>query len=50
MVTQRNPTTGVRLTDDDRKLVKVLKKKKGVGLSQLIRLGLRALAKEEGIA
>jgi hypothetical protein len=42
-------TTGLRLTPEDRKLVKLFNKKLGVGLTQIVRLGLRALATKEGV-
>ena len=48
--TKPNRTTGVRLTDADRKIVKVLHKKLGVDFSQLVRLGLRALLEKEGFS
>ena len=50
MAAQKNPTTGIRFTDDDRRLIKALRKKLGVELSQLLRLALRALATKEGVA
>ena len=42
-------TLGVRLTEADKQLLKVLKKHLGVDFSQLVRLGLRALAQKEGL-
>ena len=40
---------GLRPNDEDLKLLAKLNKKLGVGESQLIRLGLRALATKEGV-
>jgi len=39
----------IRPTQDDKKLIRVLGKKLGVSVSQIIRLGLRALATKEGV-
>jgi hypothetical protein len=50
MAAQKNPTTGIRFTEDDRRLVKQLRKKLGVELTQIMRLALRALATKEGIS
>jgi len=41
--------SGVRFTPDDRRLLALLRKRLGLGIAQLIRLGLRALAAKEGI-
>ena len=43
------PMIGVRPTHDDLALVAALRKKLGVEKSQLLRLGLRALATKEGV-
>jgi hypothetical protein len=40
---------GFRPTPEDTKALKALGKKLGVGLSQIIRLALRALATKEGV-
>lgn len=42
-------TTGVRLTPEDKKLALALQQKLGLGVTQLLRLGLRALAQKEGL-
>ena len=39
----------VRSTAEDRKLIALLSSKLGVATSQIIRLGLRALATKEGV-
>jgi Arc/MetJ-type ribon-helix-helix transcriptional regulator len=45
------PTIGFRFTSEDRKLISALKQELGVkSVSDLVRQGLRALAKKEGIA
>jgi hypothetical protein len=44
------PTIGFRFTPEDRKLISALKEKLGVqSVSDLVRQGLRALAKKEGV-
>ena len=43
-------STGIRFTNEDRKLLEQLNQKLGVGVSQIVRLGLRALATKEGVA
>ena len=40
----------LRLTVEDRKLVDSLKRQLGVEITQLVRLGVPALAKKEGLA
>lgn len=40
---------GVKFTHEDRKLADQLQKKLGLGISQILRLGLRALATKEGL-
>jgi len=45
-----NGTRSIRFNDDDRKLLKVLHKKLGVDVSQIVRLALRALATKEGVS
>jgi hypothetical protein len=40
----------IRPTPEDRKLIEELRKKLGVEVSQIVRLGLRALATKEGVA
>jgi hypothetical protein len=40
---------GLRPTEEDQRLLMKLIKKLGVGESQVIRLGLRALATKEGV-
>jgi len=42
--------SGIRFTTEDRKLIFSLSAKLGVGMSQIVRLGLRALAAKEGVA
>lgn len=49
MVKQRKSMVGFRPTDSDLKLIARLSKKLGVSESQIIRLGLRALATKEGV-
>lgn len=52
MVTQKSNTTGVRLNEDDRKLVRQLRKKLGVNcanFTHLVRMALRALAEKEQV-
>lgn len=49
MVKPVSAIASVRLTDEDRKLVAVLRKKLGVEISQIVRLALRALATKEGV-
>jgi hypothetical protein len=39
----------IRPTAEDKKLIAILRKKLGVEVSQIIRLGLRALATKEGV-
>lgn len=48
-VKQSKTLVGLRPNDDDLKLLAKLARKLGVGESQLIRLGLRALAEKEGV-
>jgi hypothetical protein len=49
--TQNIPSrTGVRWSDDDLKMLRVLHKKFGLSVMQLIRLGLRALLEKEGLS
>ena len=43
------PNVTMRPTPEDRKLIDELVKKLGVGVSQVIRIGLRALAEKEGL-
>ena len=51
MMTKKNsPNITVRPTPEDRKLIADLRKKLGVEVSQLFRLGLRALAAKEGMS
>ena len=50
MAAQKNPTTGIRFNDDDRRLLKQLRKKLGVEIAQIMRLAIRALAAKEGIS
>jgi hypothetical protein len=45
----RAPTSGIRFTDDDRKIISALKAKLGVDTTQIIRLGIRALADKEAV-
>lgn len=49
MANLSNPNITVRVTDDDKKLLAKLRKKLGVEVSQIVRLGLRALATKEGV-
>lgn len=42
--------SGIRFTPEDRKIIAVLQKKLGVGMVQIVRMGLRALATKEGVA
>ena len=44
------PIISVRATKGDAKLINALREKLGVEVSQIVRLGLRALAAKEGIA
>jgi hypothetical protein len=39
----------ILLNPDDRRIVESLRKKLGVGFSQIVRLGLRVLATKEGV-
>ena len=48
--TPPQPTTGIRFTPQDRKLINMLSKKLGVTITQIVRLGLRALATKEGVS
>ena len=48
-VKPRKTLVAVRPNESDLKLLAKLRKKLGVGESQLIRLGLRALAEKEGM-
>jgi len=41
---------GIRLTRDDKKIISALKKRLGVDTTQIVRLGLRALATKEGLS
>lgn len=49
MAKQPNPTLSIRATPADQKLIAILRKKLGVEVTQLVRLGLRALATKEGV-
>ena len=51
MVTKEEqvPVIHVRLTEDDRKIMAVLRKTLGVDASQIVRLAIRALATKEGV-
>jgi hypothetical protein len=49
-IKQGKTLVGLRPTEDDMQLLIRLMKKLGVGESQIIRLGLRALATKEGVA
>jgi hypothetical protein len=42
-------TSGIRFTKDDQKIIELLKKKLGVDTSQIVRLGIRALADKEAV-
>ena len=46
---QISPNLTIRPTREDRKLLAELEQKLGVSVSQVIRLGLRALATKEGL-
>ena len=49
-VTPKIPSrTGVRWNPDDLKMLNALHKKLGLGVIQLVRLGLRALLEKEGL-
>jgi hypothetical protein len=47
MSTAENKT--LRTTPEDRKILKALEKKLGVGFSQIFRIALRRLAEHEGV-
>jgi antitoxin component of RelBE/YafQ-DinJ toxin-antitoxin module len=47
--TSKSPNITFRSTADDRKVIAALSKQLGVAVSQVIRLGLRALATKEGV-
>jgi len=49
MRTKPQPAS-ILLNDDDLRIVTSLKKKLGVGFSQIVRLAIRALARKEGVA
>lgn len=49
MTKKSPPSITIRPTFEDKKLIAELRKKLGVEVSQLIRLGLRALATKEGV-
>jgi hypothetical protein len=44
------PNLTIRPTAEDKKLIAILRKRLGVEVSQIIRLGLRALAAKEGVS
>jgi hypothetical protein len=52
MATKKKPSENVtmRPTPEDRKLMEDLGQKLGVGVSQVIRIALRALATKEGLS
>jgi hypothetical protein len=41
--------SGIRFSVDDRKIIGALSKKLGVGMAQIVRMGIRALATKEGV-
>lgn len=43
------PTSSIRFTPDDRKILTVLRKRLGVNTTQIVRLAIRALATKEGV-
>ena len=45
-----DPKVSVRLRDDDQRIASRLIKKLGVDMSQILRLGIRALAEKEKVA
>jgi hypothetical protein len=47
--TKQPSASGIRFTPDDRKFIDALKKQLGVDTTQIIRLGIRALAQKEGV-
>lgn len=49
-MTEITKIIGIRATLGDKRLISKLCKKLGVSTSQVIRLGLRALATKEGVA
>lgn len=49
MAKSPKPST-IRWHEADHRLLEILKKKLGVKTSELVRLGLRALAQKEGVA
>jgi antitoxin component of RelBE/YafQ-DinJ toxin-antitoxin module len=49
MANLSNPNISIRATEEDKKLLAKLRKKLGVEVSQIVRLGLRALAAKEGV-
>jgi hypothetical protein len=44
-----NPKLNLRPTADDQKIIVALRKKLGVDTSQILRLGIRALATKENV-
>lgn len=52
MATEQNPlpNVSVRPTEEDRKILDALSRKLGVGVSQVLRIAIRALAEKEGLA
>jgi hypothetical protein len=46
---KQNANSGIRFTLDDRKIIDALKKHLGIDTTQIIRLGIRALAQKEGV-
>lgn len=44
-----SPNITIRPSDEDRQLIAELRKRLGVEVSQILRLGLRALATKEGL-
>jgi len=49
-LTEYPPTTGIRLDYSDRELAGAIQKKLGVrNLSEVVRMALRALAREQGV-
>ena len=50
MMSKKSPPQGIRLTPEDRKVIVALQKKLGVqAVSEIVRMGLRALATKEGV-
>jgi hypothetical protein len=48
-MSKKGEITSVCLNPDDRKIIDSLRKKLGVGLTQIVRLAVRALAAKEGV-